>query len=87
MSSYPQNLEYANESSMNEVARQYLKIDLLKGQGDKFDGSPQKFWGWYGYINSRIIEAKLHPMDIIHVLKANTRVHPSNLFHIISMLV
>ena len=67
-----ENSDYVQEGGMSEVARQYLKLDLLKGQGEKFDGSPYKFWSWYGYINARIVEANLFPIDVLHVLKANT---------------
>ena len=74
-----QNLQYATESWLSESSRHNLKVELLKGLEDKFEGKSSTFCTWYGYINERIIDANIISMDIMYVLKANTRNRPNKL--------
>ena len=77
--SFPLENQHSNEGIFNATARQLLKLEMMKGLNDPFDGSSHKFWSWYGYINSRIIESGIGPLDTIHVLKANTKGAPKKL--------
>ena len=73
------NMPYVNETSLDSTARQFLKMEIMKGFRDPFDGTSRKFWAWYGYINARMLEASMGPLDIIHALKANTKGKPNQI--------
>ena len=73
------NFQYAQEGAYNETARQFLKMEIIKGLSDPFDGDCKKFWSWHDFINSRIIEAGLEGIHVLHALKANTKGRPQKL--------
>ena len=65
--------------SLNDTARQFLKMDIMKGLNDPFNGDCKKFWSWHDFINSRINEAGIDGIEILHALKANTKGRPQML--------
>ena len=66
---------------LDPLSRRMLKLDLRNGVGDKYDGSPEKFWAWYHDINSRIIECEANSTETIFILKANTTKKPRELIN------
>ena len=56
-----------------------LKLELLKGIGEPFDGSPEHYWAWKSRMLSQIREAQTSALETLNVLVSNTIGKPNRL--------
>ena len=66
-------------SRMHSDAQMNLKLQLMNGLGDPFDGSPHLFWCWHHLINMRLLEVNASALDSLFIIKANTSGRPNGL--------
>ena len=71
----PPNDEYSR-STLDAFTRTQLRLELLRGVGDPFEGDIASFWSWRANITSRINEIDPTPLDEVQILRANTRGKP-----------
>ena len=73
-SSFPEThyTQQLSDVRADPISRRILKNDLRRGLGEKYDGSPQRFWAWYYDINSQLLECEASPAETVLILKANT---------------
>ena len=66
-------------SRIHSDAQMNLKLQLMNGLGDPFDGSPHLFWCWHHLINMRLLEVNASALDSLFIIKANTTGRPNGL--------
>ena len=69
-----------NESNrLDQNLRHTIRNDLLKGQGNSFDGKAQFFKQWKDQLTRRLAECEADPMDSINIIIANTAGRPQTM--------
>lgn len=64
--------------SLDPVSRHQARLDLLRGQGEPFDGNAQRFWTWKTVMIQRLRTAEATALDSLHMLIANTKGIPKD---------
>ena len=67
------------QNSIDPYLRRQLKLELLRGIGEPFDGAPEYFWAWKSRLESQLSEAQTSALETLNVLLSNTVGRPNKM--------